>query len=207
MTPTTIKDVKDFFRNILSIECSNTWVNKWIEANSSEIFLGNASPLEREGIDVTSEQLKEYVKQFEKELEGVEPSFLFNADESGLDDRKYTNKKVVSLNNNPATCKIVRPAGQITVMPTICADGTVVTPMVNISRKSIPNDFPKYGLPVGQNGYIVQSPKGYMTSDLFESYFETIFIPQIKMKRINMIKPNEKVVCSGTYGWILCTFI
>jgi len=110
--------------------------------------------LEKEGVDVTPEQLKEYAKQFEKELDGVEPSFLFNVDESGLDDRKYTNKKVVSLNNNPTTYKIVRPAGLIMVMPIICADGTVVTPMVIISRKSIPNDLLKYGLPVGQNGYI-----------------------------------------------------
>ena len=55
MTPPTMDDLTDFVRNTLSIECSNTWVNKWIEANSSEIFLVDASPLEKERMDVTPE--------------------------------------------------------------------------------------------------------------------------------------------------------
>jgi len=33
-----------------------------------------------------------------------------------------------------------------------------------------------------------------VTTDLFESYFETIFSPQIKGNRINMNKPNKKAV-------------
>lgn len=56
------------------------------------------------------------------------------------------------------------------------------------------NELLKYGSPNGSNGYIVSSPKGYITTDLFENYFEDILIPHINLKRNEKNKPNHKAL-------------
>ena len=192
--PPTVDDVTEYVRGTLKVECSSTWANKWINSKDTGLFVVDAIPLEKERIDVTLDILKAYEKKIQEELKTLDPEFLFNCDETGLDDRKYGNKSVVSTENSPTCYKVLWPAGHITVLPTICADGSTARPMVIIARKSIDNEILKYGLPNGMHGYVVSSPKGYMTTDLFECYFEDILIPHIKKKRLDRHKQLQKAV-------------
>ena len=193
-TPPTLQELTEFVMEKFSIETSASWAGKWVESKDSGLFLVDASPLEKERIEVSPEKLKEYEKTLVKEMEKIEPSFLFNLDETGIDDVKYSKKTVVSTENVPTCYKVSWPAGHITLLPTICADGTVAKPMIIIARKSIDNDLLNYGYPNGPNGYIVSSPKGYITADLFENYFEDILIPHINLKRKEKNKPNQKAL-------------
>jgi len=189
-----LTDITDFVRTEFNLECSNTWVNKWVTSNSSGLYLIDAAPLEKERINVTVTQLQDYGKEITKELKNEDPRFLFNLDETGLDDRKYNKKTVVSTENIPICYKMIRPPGHITITPTICADGSTATPMIIIARKSMDNDLLKYAFPRSNNGYLVSSQKVYMTTDLFENYFETILIPHINKKRFDLNKPLQRAL-------------
>jgi len=192
--PPTVEDLTDYVRDVLKIDCSTTWSTKWIQSKDSGLFVIDAKPLEKERAEVTVDQLKEYEKKLKEEIKSVDPGFIFNLDETGLDDRQYGKKKVVSTENTPTCYRICRSAGHITVIPTVFADGTVATPMIVISRKSIDNELLKYGFPNGNVGYVVSSQKGYITKELFESYFEDIIVPHIERKRKEKNKLDAKAV-------------
>lgn len=192
--PPTVEDLTDYVRDVLKIDCSTTWSTKWIQSKDSGLFVIDAKPLEKERAEVTVDQLKEYEKKLKEEIKSVDPGFIFNLDETGLDDRQYGKKKVVSTENTPTCYRICRSAGHITVIPTVFADGTVATPMIVISRKSIDNELLKYGFPNGNAGYVVSSQKGYITKELFESYFEDIIVPHIERKRKEKNKLDAKAV-------------
>ena len=190
-TPPSLTEVTDYITETLQVECSSTWINKWVSSDGSGLYLIEAKPLEKERIDVSVDVLNDYGKRLTEELKNIDPEFLFNLDETGLDDRKYNNKTVVSLEQTPTCYKVAQPPGHISICPIICSDGTKLPPLVVISRKSISNDLLRYGYPKGENGYIVSSDKGYMTTDLFENYIEEIFIPHLNRKRQQSNKPNN----------------
>ena len=190
----TPSELTEFVRDEFKLTCSESWCLNWLKSGNSKLFIVNAKPMEKKRLELTKDDIVSYGEKIKKAIKGVKPGFILNMDESGVDDIKYSDKVVISINNKDTLYEKERPPGHITVLPTICGDGELITPMLIVSRKTMDSDISRYGYPKCNNGYVVSSKKGYITMDLFEDYIETIIIPHIKKKRLGNGNGNSKCI-------------
>ena len=157
------------------------------------IHIIDATPLDKERIEVTPDALKEYEKDLLKAMENIEPSFLFNLDEMGLDDRKYSKKEVVSIQK---MCLLVTKYCGLMGIWLCCPEFVrMVQRQSQWSSLQECQLIMNYWSMASRMVYvaIVSSQKKlYITTDLFENYFEEILIPHINQKRKERNKPNQK---------------
>lgn len=130
-------------------------------------------------------EVLEYFK--EKKLEGVllDPSRIFNGDESGFALCPKTGKVL-----GPTQIKedfyerVSNEKEQITVMGTFSADGKVVPPMLIFPYKKMPRTIVES---IPENWALGRSDSGWMNSEVFFEYIANHFLPYLKSS--NIIKP------------------
>ena len=79
----------------------------------------------------------------------------------------------------------------ITLVFAVCADGTACRPTAILpGLQNFPQDLEEFK----DKLYWTSSSSGYISKDLFASWVELVFIPDVTAKRIIHQKPQQKVL-------------
>ncbi|KAG5861026.1 hypothetical protein JTB14_032400 [Gonioctena quinquepunctata] len=105
----------------------------------------------------------------------LDPSQVYNADESGLFWRVMPNKTFVSCNEKDVPGRKVSKE-RVTILPCANAAGTHALKMVVIGKSNKPRAFKNIDLPVHYYG----QKSAWMTKDLFKKWFDECFVPEVR---------------------------
>lgn len=105
----------------------------------------------------------------------LDPSQVYNADESGLFWRVMPNKTFVSCNEKDVPGRKVSKE-RVTILPCANAAGTHALKMVVIGKSNKPRAFKNIDLPVHYYG----QKSAWMTKDLFKKWFNECFVPEVR---------------------------
>ena len=114
-------------------------------------------------------------------------AFIFNVDETGCCDWVDAHDVKVLVPSSYSEDKIKIPVDRnskrATLVGCISADGTVMKPMILLSRKTIEGDIFLSGYNES-NVLFAHQKNGFMTASLFEFWAENIFFEEIERKRV-----------------------
>ncbi|CAC5411452.1 unnamed protein product [Mytilus coruscus] len=102
------------------------------------------------------------------------PNQIFNCDESGFSGKEKSKEKVLTTKGSHSYQQKVMVHGHITVHMCIAGDGHVL-PSFIIFDGCLPHRNFKDGVP--DNWLYGSSESGYMDTELFENWFDQVFIP------------------------------
>ena len=151
---------------------SNGWLEKWMTRHNVRL-----SCLSGEVADVDASVVDDWSRRLQSLCEGYELRDIFNANETGLFYRALPSRSMVAKGDEAKGSKKAKE--RITALLACSAVGEKLTPLV-IGRSANPRCFRGVTacLPVT---YAVNK-KAWMTSDLFQSWLNTV---NIKMKSEN----------------------
>ena len=136
-----------------------------------------------------------YYKDLANEINGMNPSFLFNLDEVGQDDWADKREQTVIVPQNwtksTAPYALSRSGKRATALLCISGDGEWINPQIVVPRSTIDSEILSF-CPT-QMFQMVHTPSGYVTSASFEHWMKNVFIRQLKQKR-DKYNYSDKVV-------------
>jgi hypothetical protein len=150
-------------------------VSNLVKRHADKLETVEAFPIERERAQVTFEELETHYKKLEVFLKTVHLKFLFNVDESGLDE--FTKNQTISFMMD------------------------FVRLLIIVNRKTM-DDLLPFGFLSGLLGKIISSETEYATFDVFEVYVKDILILHVcKLKRVEKL-PDAKagILLDGHYS-------
>ncbi|XP_076092433.1 uncharacterized protein LOC143063887 isoform X2 [Mytilus galloprovincialis] len=157
---------------------SNKWVNKLLNRHLelSEKLPEQQDKARRRMSNVTV--VDQYFKLLVDTVDSLgltnKPNQIFNCDESGFSGKEKSKEKVLTLKGSHSYQQKVLVHGHITVHMCIAADGHVL-PSFLIFDGCLPHRSFKDGVP--DNWLYGSSESGYMDTELFENWFDKVFIP------------------------------
>ncbi|KAG5869351.1 hypothetical protein JTB14_015118 [Gonioctena quinquepunctata] len=128
----------------------------------------------------------------------LDPSQVYNADESGLFWRVMPNKTFVSCNEKDVPGRKVSKE-RVTILPCANAAGTHALKMVVIGKSNKPRAFKNIDLPVHYYG----QKSAWMTKDLFKKWFDECFVPESVVECVTVI--NYYIVLEKLWPDIITT--
>jgi CRP-like cAMP-binding protein len=156
-----------------------------------------ANPMEDKRLAVTVEQIAEYFEVLERSVQGKPAHFVFNMDEMGHQDWADRKKKTVYVpvdhDADEVDVPVARCGKRITLVGCIALDGSYLKPMVIIPRKTVDYDLAPTGL-TDEKVEIVHQPKGYINTQLFDDWFEDIFLTELAQRRSKHRYDGEAVL-------------
>lgn len=181
--------------NKFSVTLSKNWVLNWVEqkANSpSPLFMVTAKPLEKARATVTVEQLVQWADEVRPRLEGIDPRFCFNIDETSDQPRSEAKAKtVVSTSNVGTIYEVTRAAGHVTYLVGIGLTGTTLRTMAIVQTKTVHGELAQFDLPDNEFGLVTSSASAYINEELFLRWVEKIWTPHIEGLRRQLQKPEQ----------------
>ncbi|CAG2192489.1 unnamed protein product [Mytilus edulis] len=157
---------------------SDKWVNKLLNRHPelSEKLPEQQDKARRRMSNVTV--VDQYFKLLVDTVDSLgltnKPNQIFNCDESGFSGKEKSKEKVLTLKGSHSYQQKVLVHGHITVHMCIAADGHVL-PSFLIFDGCLPHRSFKDGVP--DNWLYGSSESGYMDTELFENWFDKVFIP------------------------------
>jgi hypothetical protein len=164
-------------------------------------------PMEEARVDVTAEVIWDFFRRAMEVVEGVPAHFVFNMDEMGHQD--WADRKVVtcivpaSHVEKQVNVPVSRAGKRITLMASIAADGSALKPEIIIPRKTVDADLVLTGL-TSEKVLVRSQPHGFVNTQLFDDWLETIFIPELVERRARFTYNGPAVLlldnCSAHIG-------
>jgi hypothetical protein len=112
--------------------------------------------------------------------------FIFNMDETGVDDWVDSHDVLVAIPRQDSDSKISIPiqrrSKRATLTACIAADGSAIKPLLIMSTGSIIEDIEEAGFTKDKVQFIFQN-HGFMTKRIFHYWCTEIFFPYVEMKR------------------------
>ena len=190
--PVTPSELCDYIETTFSVSYQRCWVNQMVE-RSSDFYIVDAIPLEKDRIDVSVEDLKKNHEALVEIMKKIDPRLIANIDETGWGKKiSCRNKRVVSLSPNKTAYLQSLEDGHITIIPVSWANGDFSRSMMVVKTKTIERTLAPYGLPDGEHLLVVGSDSGYVTTELFVKLLDEIFIPSMNDRRMRFKAPNEQ---------------
>lgn len=119
---------------------------------------------------------------------------FFNCDEVGVkQDNPNKSQRILVPKSFDGSINIgLNPEGKnTTIISCICADGSIIDPLIVIDRKNYTEFINKYF----PHLHITYNDSGFVTSPIFEYWLVQIFVPAVEQKRKeNGLSPTEKAV-------------
>ena len=144
-----------------------------------------AEPIEDNRFSVSPEAIDRYYQKLQEILTLIDYRFCFNLDETGedefIDTREIKVFVPIDFDKPKAKIPVKRSKKRFTIEHCICTDGTYLPLFIIMPRKTVEPDLFK----IYNNDDIIfrTQPKGFMTVQLFEEYFQNVFIPNLAAKR------------------------
>ena len=153
---------------------------------------------EKERVLIDPERLiKSYYvlhKMIENEDGGIRCSLTFDVDEVGVREcNKNKNERILVPETFEGTVNAgMNPEGKnSTIISCICADGSMIDPLLVIDRKGYIENVKKYF----PNIHVTHNESGFITSSIFEYWIMEIFIPTVVKKRQQLgLRPDEEAL-------------
>jgi hypothetical protein len=143
-------------------------------------------PIEEKRLEVSGEQLLGHFQRMFDMVEGVPAHFVLNMDEMG--HQEWADRQVklcyvpLAHSEKQVYVPVSRLGKRITLVACVAADGSFMKPFVIIPRKTVDADLPLTGMT--QEKLTVHSqPKGFITTEIFEAWFDEIFVPELNARR------------------------
>ena len=154
-----------------------------------EIKAIDGFPMEKERVQVRREDIEQYYRELAEYLANIPGEFIFNVDEAGCSEWTDTHvmRVLVPSGYDQKNIKIPRDrmAKRASLVGCICADGSVLKPMVILPRKTIEAEMQLYGYNK-RNAAFAYQENSFMTMKIFEQWGEKIFFPHVDAKRKEM---------------------
>ena len=154
-----------------------------------EIKAIDGFPMEKERVQVRREDIEQYYRELAEYLANIPGDFIFNVDEAGCSEWTDTHvmRVLVPSGYDQKNIKIPRDrmAKRASLVGCICADGSVLKPMVILPRKTIEAEMQLYGYNK-RNAAFAYQENSFMTMKIFEQWGEKIFFPHVDAKRKEM---------------------
>ena len=175
--------------------------NKTISKNALQKVLTKASiaktitanPEDPGRLAMSIQELERYVTQAAV-LNDVPSDFVFNMDETGINERTNGRaKKVLNFNSNETSTKYPVPRGtrHATLVACIEADGTSTKPLVIIQQATIRERLITEGW-TPRKVMIQHSESGYINKPIFLRWINDIFIPDVERRREDLAMPLQQ---------------
>jgi hypothetical protein len=119
-------------------------------------------------------------------IDDMPATFLWNMDEIGHSDSADAHQEAVYVPSDIAAGHVPLPVSRaekrITLVGGDWLDGSLMKPMVVISRHTVDKDLPLLGVSEW-NSHICHQSSGLIDRELFERWFREIFLNELKAKR------------------------
>lgn len=161
-------------------------------------------PMERERVEVDPADIDTFYDELATLLQGIPGAFIFNIDESGV--QEWTDAHHIRVlvpaeyTNDTIPLPKSRGSKRSTLVAGIAGDGTTLTPMVLISRTTIENEIALYGYNHGANVIFKYQPHAFMTTILFEQWAREVFFPEVTQRRLNLGYEGEALLIMDGLG-------
>ena len=144
-----------------------------------------ATPIQACRLNLDDEEVKQFMEDTEELLRDVPASFVFNIDETGINEYQNAKKSVVVHNRsvgNKTHYPVARDTKHTTVVACIAADGTAVQPLVIVTHRTVREALLRRCW-TPDKVHFAHSERGFITHDLFMEWLRTTFIPNVEERR------------------------
>jgi hypothetical protein len=142
--------------------------------------------MEIKRVQISLPMLIHWYGQLEEALRNIPRYFIFNMDETGVDDWVDSHDVLVAIprefRNSETSIPIARRSKRATLTGCIGADGSALKPLLIMSTGSIIEDVEEAGFTADKVLFIYQN-HGFMTKLIFKYWCKEIFFPEIKSRR------------------------
>lgn len=148
--------------------------------------VGNTKP---DRAKVEEDDLRKYIAELEKTLDGVEPDAIYNFDETNLADDP--GKKRIYFRRTRRYPELIRNHSKACISLMLCgnAAGDILPPYIVYKSKHLWDSW-KVGGPKGT--MYDNAPSGWFDSHTFNRWFKNMFL-----RRVLRLHPGKKVVLIG----------
>ena len=179
---------------LFQIDVSEGYVNSFLKRYASSIKCVMVHPASVERMRLSQIAIEEYHKLVRTEIVGTPNMLLFNLDESSINE--YSSAKphlaIVPTSESSPTShfSVRRPSANATIMPCIGLDGSQITPLLVLKRKTLDPDVYTPACRAMIDIFIQHSEKGYNTKAIFFEWLKQCFIPQLGFRRTILQNPS-----------------
>ena len=156
-----------------------------------------AFPMEVERLRVTADAMAAYFDTAERIVCGIPAAFVFNVDESGVqeyaDARGVDVVVPVSFEGMTAHYGTRRNAYRSTLVACISADGSALPPLVVMKAKTVPERIVLDGWTADKVRFAT-SATGFVTQRIFDDWFESVFVAAVERRRVLHGAPAQRAV-------------
>lgn len=186
--PLSVYDVKIIVKNYLEKKGQREkrfkhnmpgrrWMERFLKDHSNVLSERNAENIKRSRAEVSQQVIKDYFSELEKSLEGVQPSHIFNYDETNFTDDPGKKRVIVKRGaKHPERC-IDSSKSSVSVMMAGTSDGVILPPYVVYKSEYLYDTWTNYG-PRGAR--YNRSKSGWFDMRIFEDWFQSIVVPFVR---------------------------
>jgi hypothetical protein len=153
---------------------------------STDLKIVSGVPMEAERVQNHDAEILRWYEELNNELKGVPRPVVFNSDETGCDEHVDARTIPVVVPATHDSCEvnipIDRSCKRATLTACICADGSVMKPLVLLSRDTIDEDIGRAGY-TQENTAFMHQDHSYMTKKIFKRWVHDIFLPDVAHRR------------------------
>ena len=158
-----------------------------------------ASPVNASRLHVDDEKVQHFHTTAEALLHDVPAAFVFNMDETGINEYANAKKKQVVVDTNfpgeTTEYPVERNTNSSTLVACIAADGTGIPPLLVVKHRTIREVIEEMCW-TGEKVTFAHSESGFITRDIFMRWLREVFIPNVNERR-------ERIGNMGQWAYIL----
>lgn len=168
-------------------EASNGWLHKFKMRHGIRLL-----KVCGEKLSANESAVPDFLEKFKEDILAMDlrPEQIYNADETGLVYKDLSNKTLVLASEKSAPGR-KNSKQRITVMPCVNATGRHKLPLMIIGKSKAPRCFKNCVLP---DVHYRSSKNAWQTQRLFLEWFETVFIPKVKINLVSQGLPEKAIL-------------
>ena len=145
-----------------------------------------ATPIQACRLNLDNEEVQQFMENTEELLRNVPASFVFNMDETGINEYQNAKKKQVVVHNGFVGDKTMYPVARdtrhATVVACIAADGTAIPPLVIVTHRTVREALMRRCW-TRDKVLFAHSEKGFITHEIFMDWLRDTFVPIVNERR------------------------
>ncbi|XP_039755804.1 uncharacterized protein LOC120630605 [Pararge aegeria] len=155
------------------------FVASFLKRHKNQISQRYSQNIKKKRAEVSPDTIKEYFKELEVSLAGINPSNVINYDETNLTDDPG-RKKIITKRGTKYPERVMNSSkSSVSLMIAATADGSLLPPYVVYKAQNLYNTWTENG-PLGARYNRTQS--GWFDATIFEDWIKSIIIPYFKDK-------------------------
>ncbi|XP_062530744.1 uncharacterized protein LOC134200891 [Bombyx mori] len=155
------------------------FVASFLKRHKNQISQRYSQNIKKKRAEVSPNLIKEYFKELEVSLAGINPSSIINYDETNLTDDPG-RKKIITKRGTKYPERVMNSSkSSVSLMIAATADGTLLPPYVVYKAQNLYNTWTENGPPGARYN---RTQSGWFDATIFEDWIKSIIIPHFKDK-------------------------